>query len=384
FADSGVSLADLQDPDLATHLYAHAQQKKLKAVVKDADSRGEVSFSDLSLGLYLVAQKGTVSGYYATAPFVVSLPMADPEGSGWLYEVSAAPKVEAKPTRPVTPPPYIPPDTPSTPPETPTTPPETPTTPPETPPTTPPETPTTPPQTPPAAPAYTKLSVKKVWASSGDEKPDSITVALLCDGDIFETAELEKANRWSYTWVNLSTQYRWDIAELDVPEGYTVDYSYGEEQVTITNTYIPPKIEIKEESEEITVKKLWDDGEGEARPSCVTVQLWDGSSLYDSVELSAENNWTYTWKNLPQSGAYRVEEVDIPLDYEACYSIDGTEITITNICLLLIPDEMRPTGGLIQTGQLNWPIPVLAGLGILLFMAGWILVFFKRKSGSEK
>lgn len=34
---------------------------------------------------------------------------------------------------------------------------------------------------------------------------------------------------------------------------------------------------------------------------------------------------------------------------------------------------------LIQTGQLNWPVPVLAGGGILLFMLGWVLVFRKRK-----
>lgn len=32
-----------------------------------------------------------------------------------------------------------------------------------------------------------------------------------------------------------------------------------------------------------------------------------------------------------------------------------------------------------QTGQLNWPIPILAGAGILLFLVGWDLVFLRRK-----
>lgn len=56
------------------------------------------------------------------------------------------------------------------------------------------------------------------------------------------------------------------------------------------------------------------------------------------------------------------------------------------------PGKFSPGGGgggggnnnhkkppLIQTGQLNWPVPVLAGSGILLFMLGWIMVFSKRE-----
>lgn len=32
-----------------------------------------------------------------------------------------------------------------------------------------------------------------------------------------------------------------------------------------------------------------------------------------------------------------------------------------------------------QTGQLNWPVPVLAAVGLLLFAAGWLLYFGKGK-----
>lgn len=37
-----------------------------------------------------------------------------------------------------------------------------------------------------------------------------------------------------------------------------------------------------------------------------------------------------------------------------------------------------------QTGQLNWPVPVLAASGLALFVAGWILRFEKRKKANEK
>lgn len=42
----------------------------------------------------------------------------------------------------------------------------------------------------------------------------------------------------------------------------------------------------------------------------------------------------------------------------------------------------EPVGrSLAQTGQLNWPVPVLAGLGVILFAVGWMLYFSGRKNG---
>lgn len=37
-----------------------------------------------------------------------------------------------------------------------------------------------------------------------------------------------------------------------------------------------------------------------------------------------------------------------------------------------------------QTGQLNWPIPVLTLLGLGVFTAGWVLRYGKRKNSHEK
>ena len=38
------------------------------------------------------------------------------------------------------------------------------------------------------------------------------------------------------------------------------------------------------------------------------------------------------------------------------------------------------TSTLIQTGQMNWPIPVLGGLGLLLIACGFIVMAKKRKN----
>lgn len=37
-----------------------------------------------------------------------------------------------------------------------------------------------------------------------------------------------------------------------------------------------------------------------------------------------------------------------------------------------------------QTGQLNWPVPVLVVLGLILFLTGWVLCFGRKRGGYEK
>ena len=52
------------------------------------------------------------------------------------------------------------------------------------------------------------------------------------------------------------------------------------------------------------------------------------------------------------------------------------------------PEPTKPTEPpeptLPQTGQLNWPVPVLVVLGLGLFAGGWILYFGGRKDGREE
>lgn len=48
-------------------------------------------------------------------------------------------------------------------------------------------------------------------------------------------------------------------------------------------------------------------------------------------------------------------------------------------------EEDKPSSGkLPQTGQLTWPVPVMACSGMLLFAAGWWLTFGDRKDSHEK
>lgn len=120
----------------------------------------------------------------------------------------------------------------------------------------------------------------------------------------------------------------------------------------------------------ITVKKLWSDN-GKNRPTSVTVALYNGDAKVDTVTLSAGNNWTHTWQDLDGLGDWSVKEINIPTGYKATYKTKDGVTTITN------------RTSLIQTGQLNWPIPVLGGLGLLLVLLGLILVVKERKQDRD-
>ena len=102
---------------------------------------------------------------------------------------------------------------------------------------------------------------------------------------------------------------------------HTGDKNDKHDSASFTNTY--PVLT------DITVRKVWD-AEGEKTPESVAVTLMRNGETYEKVILSEENNWTYTWKRLPASEKWTVEETDVPEGYRATYSADGNIITITN------------------------------------------------------
>lgn len=119
---------------------------------------------------------------------------------------------------------------------------------------------------------------------------------------------------------------------------------------------------------DITVKKVWNTGSTSGIPASVKVQLLRGSEVVETAVLSARNNWQITYRGLPESDSYSIEELNVPQGYTATYSRSGNVFTVTN------------TPALAQTGQITWPIPVFALAGLLLLMAGLVIL---RKPGKQ-
>ena len=285
----------------------------------------------------------------------------------------------------------------------------------------------------------TWLTVHKNWVGVGPH-PLSVKVHLLKDGRIVDTKLLTPLTQWTWTWGDLEKGHIWTVMEV-VPEGYVPTYTVLGNVVIITNFEIPPEptepdptepeptdpLPTKPEPTEplptepqptepdptdpepsepmptepqptepeptepqptepepteseptepepaepvdLTVKKEWkgDEATIKDRPESVKVTLFNGTEAIESVVLGSWNNWTYTWKDLDGNGDWSVLEVNIPKGYTPSYKVNGETVTITN------------TATLIQTGQLNWPILVLGGLGLVMLSFGAVMMLKKRK-----
>ena len=183
-------------------------------------------------------------------------------------------------------------------------------------------------------PGKTSVKVKKVWEDNNNQdglRPDKVSVSLIANGDEtnpVQTVDLNEANGWEYTFTDLpeksnGNEIEYSIIENTKIDGYTTSIknnnttsTAGEIQTTsapeytITNTHDTDEISI-------TVNKVWNDDNDadKIRPTSIVVNVKNGEQIVATITLSAENNWTHTFENLPakQNGNninYVLEEVE--------------------------------------------------------------------------
>ena len=122
-----------------------------------------------------------------------------------------------------------------------------------------------------------------------------------------------------------------------------------------------PKTDIAKLTD-ITIRKKWNTDASAKAADSVTVQLLKDGVVIDTATLSAQNHWQVTYTDMPESDMYSIVEVNVPKGFTATYSKSGYVFTVTN------------SASLIQTGQLIWPIPVLAMAGLCLITVGTIVL----------
>ena len=113
---------------------------------------------------------------------------------------------------------------------------------------------------------------------------------------------------------------------------------------------------------DITIRKVWNTDKSAEATDSVTIQLLKNGIVLKTATLSAQNNWQVTYTDLPESDAYSIVEVNVPQGFTVTYTKNGYIFTATN------------SAALIQTGQLIWPIPVLAMVGLCLITVGTLLL----------
>ena len=134
------------------------------------------------------------------------------------------------------------------------------------------------------------------------------------------------------------------------------------------------------------VLKVWaDSGYEKNRPKEVIVQLLKNGTIYDTVSLSADNDWRYTWEKLDDNNTWTIAEKEMD-DYSVTVTEEGITFVVTNTYTgnstqkLIVP-QTPGNASLPQTGQLWWPVPILIAVGLLLIIIGLLR---RRGSSDEK
>ena len=176
FADTGIAI---DDPELAVKLDTYLSEKDVSASTQRTDATGTACYENLPLGLYLIRQTSAVEGFAPCKPFLVTVPF---EGAdGYEYAVNASPKTETA--------------------------------------------------------KLTSITIRKVWNTDASaEATDSVTVQLLHNDKVVQTAILSDANNWQITYTDMPESDAYSILEIDVPKGFTATYKQKAYVFTVTNT----------------------------------------------------------------------------------------------------------------------------------------------------
>lgn len=166
-----------------------SRDKKNPTAKAVTDNGGACVFSDLDAGIYLLTGRTWSSGSYTyrIVPVLVCLPYTDISQT-LSMKAEVAVKHESTYT-----PPFIPTPTPTPTPQ--------------------PSEPITPSQS---------VSVEKYWdVRPGTVVPSTLSVDLLCDGELYSRVNLSAETGWNYSWFNLPAGHEWMVVETSVPDGYS-------------------------------------------------------------------------------------------------------------------------------------------------------------------
>ncbi|MGM9878452.1 MAG: Cna B-type domain-containing protein [Bacilli bacterium] len=182
-------------------------------------------------------------------------------------------------------------------------------------------------------PETTSVKVTKTWDDNNNQdglRPGSITVELYANGEKVAEKEVTANDNWTYEFTNLVKYAKGVEINYTIKEKSVADYDTVINGYNITNKHIPEVVSK-------TVKKEWNDDNNrdKVRPESITVILLKDGKEEQEITLSDDNNWTYTFNNLPKyrdGGVvvkYSVEEIEVN-KYETDIEKKDDGFVITN------------------------------------------------------
>ena len=167
----------------------------------------------------------------------------------------------------------------------------------------------------------------------------------------------------------LSLQYRFDSALIALP-GLEADGQWQYQVSANAKAEVLPPVDPDGETE-YKVLKLWKGDEGRNdRPKSIEVEIFCNGNHHETVILSEENHWSYSW-SAKDGSSWTVAERNVPQGYTATVEVRQSTFVLTNT---RIPDPEDPgepphTG---DTSNVLLYILLMVGSGSMLIILGII------------
>lgn len=190
----------------------------------------------------------------------------------------------------------------------------------------------------------TNYAVKKIWEFSINnevELPEEITIEVYCDRELYDTVVLSEENNWTHSWMG-EEDCEWRVKEINLPEGCTVKYDFGETQYAIVNTIGDNYVEPPTTPTTTTTTTTTTTGTG-------------------STDITTTTTITDTTTESQSTAS----------------TTGGATTTAAATTTTTVP-------GLPQTGQLWWPVPVLGVSGLVLIAFGLRMNSERKKDNSDE
>jgi hypothetical protein len=163
--------------------------------------------------------------------------------------------------------------------------------------------------------------------------------------------------------------YRFDSALIALP-GLGSDGRWQYQVSVNAKGEVLPPVD-PDENIELKVLKLWRGDENRnVRPESIEVEIFCNGISYETVILSEENHWAYTWFAKDDGSTWTVIERNVPQDYTMTVEERQSTFVLTNTWTPTYPDDPDKPPQTGDTSNILLYVLLMSGSGSMLIILG--------------
>ena len=206
-------------------------------------------------------------------------------------------------------------------------------------------------------------SVRKVWQNDENQpwnRAASIIVERYRDNAYYDTITLSDANDWTYEWTD-EDGHEWFTYEKVIPPHYSVAYEDNHKQYLIVNTF--DTMTDDSSSTDTQTRESSDGGGTDTNTTTSAVSTTTTQTSVTDGRQTGESGTTTSGVTTAGNTTETTRQTTAQTVKQTTRRSDST--TRTTVTTTTVTQEKAP-----QTGQLWWPVPILAVGGVVLLGFG--------------